>query len=290
MTRREFTASCLAAAAGLAGTSLAGAGLLPGAAVAGENTAPARGAATAESGETRKPRIAFLLFEGMTALDLIGPAALLANARFSVDYVWRDMNPVYAETTSDKRLGLVPTATFADVDEADVLCVPGTSNPYAQLAREDMLDWVARVGRKATWVTSVCTGSFILGAAGLLRGYKATTHWTVLDQLAYFGAEPVQERVVRDRNRVTGAGVTSGIDFGLTLLALLCGEAFARTQQLMLEYDPAPPFDSGSPTSADPKLADEAKKRYLDDLQRREPGAQKRLEETAKRLGVTAGQ
>lgn len=121
-------------------------------------------------------------------------------------------------------------------------CVPGTSNVFAQLRQPDILDWVARVGAKADWVTSVCTGSFILGAAGLLGGYKATSHWTLVDELAAFGAIPTRERVVADRNRLTGAGVTSGIDFGLALLARLCGDDVAKTIQLTLEYDPEPPF------------------------------------------------
>lgn len=278
MTRREFTAACLGA---LAAAGTAGIPLMP-------KIASAQQSENAAYPQDRgsKPHIAFLLFEGMTALDFIGPAAVLANMRFTVDYVSCDMEPVYAETTSNKRLGFLPTATFADIQKTDILCVPGTSNPYAQIARDDMLEWVAGVGEKADWVTSVCTGSFILGAAGLLRGYKATTHWTVLDQLAYFGAAPVGDRVVRDRNRVTGAGVTSGIDFGLVLLSLLCGEAFAATQQLLLEYDPAPPLNSGSITTAAPALVQTVREQYAAMVRRQEPDVQSRLENTARRLGV----
>jgi len=114
----------------------------------------------------------------------------------------------------------------------------------------EVQDFVAVIGAKATYVTSVCTGSLILGAAGLLNGYKATTHWLALETLEYFGAEPVAERVVVDRNRVTGAGVTAGIDFALTLTALLKGEEYAKTVQLMMEYDPHPPFASGNPQAA----------------------------------------
>ncbi len=276
MNRREFTLSCLGALA-VAGAS--GAGLLPDSAAAQQaqpQPAPAR------TGET--PHIAFLLFDGMTALDMIGPATVLANSGFTVDYVWRNADPVYAETTSDKRLGLLPTATFGDVGAADILCVPGTSNPYAQIVQPDIIEWVAHVGQRATWVTSVCTGSFLLGAAGLLKGYRATAHWTMVDELAYFGATPVRERVVRDRNRVIGAGVSSGIDFGLVLLALIHGEQTARMWQLIMEYDPHPPFDSGSPHTADQKLVEAVRSNSSGN---RVPYARKSLEDAAKRLGVT---
>src|SRR5256885_13283803 len=132
----------------------------------------------------------------------------------------------------------------------DVICVPGGWGVNALLADEELLDFLRVQGEHARYVTSVCSGALLLGAAGLLRGYRATTHWMSLDLLHLFGATPVAERVVRDRNRITGAGVTAGIDFALVLAAELFGERVAQTIQLAIEYDPHPPFDSGSPRSA----------------------------------------
>ncbi|QWL09750.1 DJ-1/PfpI family protein [Shewanella algae] len=284
MNRRDFTLSCLGT---LAAASLGG--VAPQALAAGAsgqrpaaNSLPA-GTKASTSG---KPHIAFVLYEGMTALDLIGPAEVLAGEQFDVDFVWYDKEVVYAESRANKRLGLMPTATFAEIEQTNILCVPGTSNPYKQLERTEMIDWVARVGAKADWVTSVCTGSFILGAAGLLKGYKATSHWGVLQDLRYFGAEPVVDRVVHDRNRVTGAGVTSGIDFGLLLLSLLTDEQTARGKQLVLEYDPQPPFNSGSPKLASPALLEAVRGGYMDYLQAVAPNSRSQLQALASNLGI----
>ena len=270
MNRRHFSLACL----GLAAAASVG-------------VAPAAATPKSAERESGKPHIAFLLFDGLTAQDMIGPATVLgASGQFTMDYVWRDTNPVRAESRSPAELHIVPTATFAETDSADILCVPGTSNVFAQLRQPDILDWVARVGATATWVTSVCTGSFILGAAGLLQGYKATSHWTLVDELAAFGAIPTRERVVADRNRLTGAGVTSGIDFGLTLLAKLCGDDAAKTVQLTLEYDPEPPFACGSPKSAPAELTAKAKAGYLAYLEQVAPDARQLLDAASKRLGV----
>ena len=277
MTRRDFTVSALSAAAGMALAGNASDALAAG--TAGEGQKPRQDA-------DKKPHIAFVLYEGMTVLDLIGPAEVLGGPQFRVDYVSRSMAPVYAESRADKRLGFMPTATFANVASADIVCVPGTSDPYLQIQQQDMVEWLAAVGQKAQWVTSVCTGSFLLGAAGLLQGYKATSHWTLVDELAWFGALPVQERVVRDRNRVTGAGVTSGIDFGLVLLALVAGEETANIKQLLLEYDPAPPFRSGSPRSASPALVETVRNQYQAHIRENMPYARSSLEAAAQRLGV----
>jgi cyclohexyl-isocyanide hydratase len=199
-------------------------------------------------------RIAFLLFPNVTQLDLTGPAQVLSRLGpdTRIDLVWSSREAV----PTDAGFSIVPTATFAEAPDADILCVPGGMGTNAVIADAAALDWVRRVGESATWVTSVCTGSLILGAAGLLRGYRATSHWTQRENLRLFGAEPVAERVVADRNRVTGGGVTAGIDFALTLTALIRGEAHARGVQLSLEYDPQPPFDSGSPERADPQLVE----------------------------------
>jgi cyclohexyl-isocyanide hydratase len=143
------------------------------------------------------------------------------------------------------------------------------------------LDWVRQIGAEAQWVTSVCTGALILGAAGLLKGYKATTHWAWHDLLALFGAEPVQARHVIDRNRATGGGVTAGIDFALALMAEIAGEDHARAVQLALEYDPAPPFDGGSPAKAGPALVDV----YTARANRLAPTRRAELIASAERLG-----
>lgn len=278
MNRRNFSLTCLGA---LAAAGAAGVGIMPAAA------APSNDKPNSAAREPGKRHIAFVLFEGLTAQDMIGPATVLtASGQFTVDYVWRDRNPVFAESRAGARLGLLPTATFADLQAADILCVPGTSNPYAQIRQQDMVEWVARIGEKASWVTSVCTGSFILGAAGLLKGYKATSHWASIDQLAFFGAIPTHERVVHDRNRVTGAGVTSGLDFGLSLLAKLCGDEIAKTTQLTLEYDPAPPFACGSPRSAPLDMVDQVRSGYQASLAKSAPYARESLEAAAKRLDV----
>lgn len=195
--------------------------------------------------------VAFLLFPNVTQLDLTGPAQVLSRlGNVQLDLVWKDRAPV----VTDAGFAIVPTATFAEVSRADILCVPGGMGVTEVIADDEAMAWVRSVGADARWVTSVCTGSLILGAAGLLKGYRAATHWSWREYLAMFGAEMVPERVVVDRNRVTGGGVTAGIDFALTLMAEVRGPGFAKAVQLSLEYDPAPPFDAGSPEKAGPEL------------------------------------
>jgi cyclohexyl-isocyanide hydratase len=196
-------------------------------------------------------RIAFLLFPNVTQLDLTGPAQVLSRlGNVTLDLVWRSREPV----PTDAGFAILPTATFAEVPAADILCVPGGIGVTEVIADPEAMAWVRQVGGEARWVTSVCTGSLILGAAGLLRGYRVATHWSWRDYLALFGAEMVPERVVIDRNRVTGGGVTAGIDFALTLMAEVRGPDAARLVQLSLEYDPHPPFDAGTPEQAGPEL------------------------------------
>ena len=193
-------------------------------------------------------RIAFLLFPNVTQLDLTGPAQVLSRlGNATIDLVAKTLDPV----PTDAGFALLPTATFADAVQPDILCIPGGFGTQDAMEDEETLAWVQRAATGATWVTSVCTGALLLGAAGLLKGYRATTHWASHHHLAAFGAIPVKERVVFDRNRATGGGVTAGIDFGLALTAAIRGEAHAKLVQLSLEYDPAPPFDSGSPERAD---------------------------------------
>jgi cyclohexyl-isocyanide hydratase len=195
--------------------------------------------------------VGMVLFDGLTQLDLTGPYEVLArmpDAR--VHLVAASREPVRSEWG----LTIVPDATFDDAPPIDVLCVPGGWGVNARLTDGALLAFLRARGESARYVTSVCSGALLLGAAGLLRGYRATTHWLSLDLLPLLGAEVVEARVVRDRNRITGAGVTAGIDFGLALAAELFGPSVAQAIQLAVEYDPAPPFDSGSPRAAPPEV------------------------------------
>ena len=193
--------------------------------------------------------IGMLVFPGMTVLDLIGPQQFFAVAPGRTTHLlWKTQEPV----VSDTGVPILPTATFEDApEELEILFVPGGfQGTSAVIEDPQVLDFVASRGERAAYVTSVCTGALILGAAGLLTGYQATTHWAYHDLLPLVGAEPVTARVVEDRNRITGGGVTSGIDFGLTLLARLTSDDYAQGWQLGTEYDPHPPFDSGAPAKA----------------------------------------
>ena len=202
--------------------------------------------------------IAMLAFPAMTQLDLTGPYEVFARLPGAkIDIVWKEIEPV----RDFSGLTILPSATLAGCPQADILFVPGGFGQAAMMEDPEVLEFLRRQAEDATYLTSVCTGSLILAAAGLLTGYRATCHWQWLEQLALFGAEPVPERVVVDRNRVTGAGVTSGIDFGLTLAAELEGEETARAIQLSMEYDPAPPFGGGSPKSEAPEIVAAAEKR-----------------------------
>lgn len=202
--------------------------------------------------------VAFLLYPGLTQLDLTGPAQVFSRlGRERLHFVAKTADAV----PSDAGFSILPTATFDEVRGADILCVPGGISCVDAMEDEETLAWVGSVGASATWITSVCTGSLILGAAGLLRGYRAACHWAWREQLSLFGAEPVAERVVFDRNRVTGGGVTAGIDFALALMATIRGEQHARAVQLSLEYDPAPPFASGSPERAGEALVQLVRRR-----------------------------
>ena len=190
-----------------------------------------------------------LLFPQLTQLDLTAPFQVFAALPATrVHLVWHSLEPV----KSDTGLTLTPTATFENCPPLDVMFVPGGWGVDAVLGDGVALDFLRRRGSTATWITSVCTGSLALGAAGLLDGYRATCHWAHRDLLEFFGAIPTAERVVIDRNRATGAGVTAGIDFALTLAAALHGPDVAKRLQLRMEYSPAPPFSCGTPEEADP--------------------------------------
>lgn len=197
-------------------------------------------------------RIAMLLIPQMTQLDFTGPYEMFARAPDTiVDLVWKDVAPVRSEFG----LSILPTATLAQTSAPDVLFVPGGRGVNALMTDAEVLHWLSSTASRAKYVTSVCTGALVLGAAGLLRGKRATTHWSALDMLSRFGAIAQQRRFVVDGNVVTGGGVTAGIDFGLRLIAELHGDAVAQTIQLSTEYDPDPPFDAGHPDRAPTAIA-----------------------------------
>jgi len=194
-------------------------------------------------------KIAFLAYPQFTALDLVGPHYMLGNLMGATTYVVaKTKEPV----VSDMKLTIVPSTTFAECPaDLDIICVPGgTTGTLAAMEDSETIAFLKDRGGRARYVTSVCTGSLVLGAAGLLKGYKATSHWVTRDLLKEFGAEPVDARVVTDRNRITGAGVTAGLDFGLSLVAALRDQSYAESLQLLAEYAPAPPFNAGTPATA----------------------------------------
>jgi cyclohexyl-isocyanide hydratase len=203
-------------------------------------------------------QIGLLVFPKLTQLDLTGPLQVFSSVPGAqVHLIWKRIEPV----RSDSVLVLTPTTTFADCPQLDVICVPGGVGTDDMIDDKEMLDFLRRQAAGAKYITSVCTGSLVLGAAGLLRGYRAATHWTAMEYLAPFGATPTKTRVCVDRNRITGGGVTAGIDFALTLVSILLDRATAEAIQLRLEYNPSPPFDAGSPDTAPPELLAHFKER-----------------------------
>lgn len=193
-------------------------------------------------------KLAFVLYDQFTALDLTGPVEVLSRwPGAEAQYVASSRDPV----SSDAGLRVLPTATYDDLPDPDLVLVPGSARPFGPLSDERLLAWVASAAGSARWMTSVCTGSSILAAAGLLRGRRATTHWAFRDAVREMGVDVVTDRVVFDDPFVTAGGVSAGIDMALRLTAHVHGEAAARRAQLILEYDPQPPFDSGSPETAD---------------------------------------
>ncbi len=213
-------------------------------------------------------RVVMLAYPGMTQLDLTGPFEVLSRLKdVRIELAWKKARKPVEDASG---LRIMPTAAFGGLSGCDLLFVPGGPGQLELMEDVETLEFLRRMAQEARYVTSVCTGSLLLGAAGLLRGYKATCHWLSLPQLAFLGAEPVAERVVVDRNRVTGAGVTSGIDFGLQLAAELAGEDEARRIALAIEYDPAPPFPFAG---ADPRFASEVRERTAAFQARREAAA-----------------
>ena len=205
--------------------------------------------------------IVFVLFDNVTQLDFAGPVQFLSRLPGGTTHV---VTTDGKAVTTDCGFGILPTGSFADCPQADIICVPGGHGVRQAIADDAIVGFVREQAKGAEWVTSVCTGSFVLGAAGLLNGKRATTHWAYTHLLPLFGATYEEARVVRDGNLVTAGGVTSGIDFALELMALAQGEDVARTVQLALEYDPAPPFAGGHPSRSPAALVDGLKERLYD--------------------------
>ncbi|MFL6813185.1 MAG: DJ-1/PfpI family protein, partial [Bradyrhizobium sp.] len=195
--------------------------------------------------------IGLLVFPRVTQLDLTGPVQVFSSVPGAeVHLIWKRIEPV----PSDSVLTLTPTVTYADCPQLDVICVPGGLGTNDMINDEETLDFLRKQAAGAKYITSVCTGSLVLGAAGLLNGYRAATHWTAMEFLEVFGAKPTNTRVCIDRNRITGGGGTAGIDFALTLVSIMVDRRTAEAIQLRLEYNPAPPFNAGSPDTAPPDI------------------------------------
>ncbi len=199
-------------------------------------------------------KIAILIFDRLTALDAIGPYEVLSRIPgVELRFVGKQTGNVRTDTGS---LGLSVDAALADFADPDVLLIPGGDGNRPLMEDPEVLEWIRAADEQTKWTTSVCTGSLLLGAAGMLKGKRATSHWAYRDELRRFGAEPVAERVVVDGKVLTAAGVSAGIDMALQLTALEYGEELAQGIQLGIEYDPDPPFDSGSPEKAHPDLVE----------------------------------
>ncbi len=219
-------------------------------------------------------RIAMVLFPGLTQLDLTGPYEIMARMPdVEIRLVAGSRDPV----RTDRGLILTPDATFDEFPDPDILFVPGGPGQLPAMDDAALIGYLRRAGATARMITSVCTGSLLLGAAGLLKGRRATCHWQALDLLAYLGAIPVSERVVEDGNVITGAGVSSGIDFGLRVADRLFGKTVAQEIQLQAEYDPQPPYDSGS--------ADKAPAAVVETLRKRTAALREKRVASAQRIG-----
>ncbi|MBD2115022.1 MULTISPECIES: DJ-1/PfpI family protein [Cyanophyceae] len=199
--------------------------------------------------------IGLVFYPGMTSLDILGPQQVFSGLPgVKIHRIWKTLDPV----KTDDGMMVLPDTTFENCPRLDVICVGGGLEMLAIEDDPEILAFLREQGSTAKFITSVCGGSILLAKAGLLEGYRAATHWAAREQLAALGVEVGTERVVVDRNRITGGGVTAGIDFGLTIASILYGEETAKIVQLLLEYNPAPPFDTGSPEKAGPKLVNKA--------------------------------
>lgn len=207
-------------------------------------------------------KIVFLFYNGMTALDAIGPHEVLGRLpKVCVQRVAKYAGPIQTESS---HLIINADYSLSEITSADVLLIPGAGNATTLENHPDILDWIYEIHASTTWTTSVCTGSLILGAAGLLSGLDATSHWAALDKLQQFGAIPLEKRIVESGKIITAAGVSAGIDMALYLASKLSGQTIAETIQLGIEYDPEPPFQSGSPKKARPEIVSALRSRLLE--------------------------
>src|SRR5436305_9805304 len=222
--------------------------------------------------------IGLLVFPDITQLDMTGPYEVFIRLpETKVHLVWKSRDPI----TAGGGMQLVPTTTFAECPQLDLICVPGGAGMNALLNDAETLDFIRRQAKGARYVTSVCTGALVLGAAGLLKGKRAATHWMSREMLSAFGATPVAERVVTDGNVITGGGVTAGIDFALKVAAEAFSPDLAKAIQLGIEYDPHPPFDAGSPERADAALVEKVRSSAA----KRQAERQAAVNEAAAKLG-----
>lgn len=241
LKRREMLAAMAVA--------MVGGGLVSRAAAAEATSEPLHDMSGMPAAWHGSEKIAFLAYPQFTSLDLVGPHYMLGSLMGATTMiVAKTRDPV----VSDMKLAILPTHTFAECPtDLDIICVPGgSSGTLAVMQDSETIAFLKDRGARAKHVTSVCTGSLVLGAAGLLAGYKATSHWVTRHLLSEFGAEPVDRRVVIDRNRITGAGVTAGLDMGLYMLGQLRDPLYAQSVQLLAEYAPEPPYDAGTPATA----------------------------------------
>lgn len=211
-------------------------------------------------------QIGILIFPRVTQLDFTGPLQVFSGVpNATVHLIWKRIEPVATDTV----MVLSPTTSFADCPQLDVICVPGGAGINDMVNDEEMLAFLRKQAEGAKYVTSVCTGSLVLGAAGLLKGYRAATHWSAMEYLSAFGATPTKTRVCADRNRITGGGVTAGIDTALTIVSVLVDRGTAEAIQLGIEYNPAPPFNSGSPDTAPAEIVARVRERIAPNQVRR---------------------
>ncbi|MBW4534689.1 MAG: DJ-1/PfpI family protein [Pleurocapsa minor HA4230-MV1] len=205
--------------------------------------------------DSQKHIIGLIFYPGMTSLDIVGPQQVFsALPGVQIHRLWKTLYPI----KTDDGMMLLPDTTFENCPRLDLICIGGGLGQMTVVDDPETLEFLRKQGSTAKFITSVCGGSEFLAKAGLLQGYRAATHWAMREQLAQLGVEVGTERVVIDRNRITGGGVTAGIDFGLTIASILCGEETAKIIQLLLEYNPAPPFDVGSPEKAGSELVEKA--------------------------------
>ncbi|HBE21151.1 MAG TPA: DJ-1/PfpI family protein [Cyanobacteria bacterium UBA11149] len=205
--------------------------------------------------DSQKHIIGLVFYPGMTALDIVGPQEVFGGLpNVQIHRIWKTLDPV----KTDNGMIVLPDTTFANCPCLDLICIGGGLGQGLLEDDPDMLAFLRKQGNTAKFIASVCGGSHFLAKAGLLQGYRAATHWAMREQLAGLGVEVGTERVVIDRNRITGGGVTAGIDFALTIARILYGEEIAKITQLLIEYNPAPPFDTGSPEKAGAELVDKA--------------------------------